>query len=103
MRAHHEALAAKHPSVGAHRNLGLFGILDLVRSRDPWTPMTPFNGTSDEMKAVGGYLRENGLYTMIANNSIHTNPPLCITEAQLDEGFAIIDRALDLTDRAVTG
>src|SRR6187455_2271562 len=33
MREHHEALAAKHPSVGAHRNLGLFGILDLVRSR----------------------------------------------------------------------
>ena len=40
MRGHHEALAAKHPSVGAHRNLGLFGILELVRSRDPWTPMT---------------------------------------------------------------
>jgi taurine--2-oxoglutarate transaminase len=103
MRAHHEALAAKHPSVGAHRNLGLFGILDLVRSRDPWTPLTPFNGTSDEMKAVGAFLRENGLYTMIANNSIHTNPPLCITEAQLDEGFAIIDRALDLADQAVAG
>src|SRR5258706_2861678 len=50
MRAHHEQLAAKHPSVGAHRNLGLFGILDLVRSRDPWTPLTPYNGTSDEMK-----------------------------------------------------
>ena len=66
MRRHHEDLAAKHPSVGAHRNLGLFGILDLVRRRDPWTPMTPFNGTSDEMKAVGKYFRENGLYTMIA-------------------------------------
>src|SRR5829696_4543495 len=26
MRRHHEALAAKHPSVGAHRSLGLFGI-----------------------------------------------------------------------------
>ena len=33
MREHHERLAAKHPSVGAHRNLGLFGILDLVRTR----------------------------------------------------------------------
>ena len=82
---------------------GLFGILDLVRSRDPWTPMTPFNGTSDEMKAVGKYLRDNGLYTMIANNSIHTNPPLCITEEQLAEGFEIIDRALDIADQAVTG
>ena len=44
--------------VGAHRNLGLFGILDLVRTRDPWTPLTPFNGTSDEMKAIGKYLRD---------------------------------------------
>ena len=103
MRRHHEALAAKHPSVGAHRSIGLFGILDLVRSQDPWTPITPFNGTSDEMKAIGKFFRENGLYTMIANNSIHTNPPLCITEEQLGEGFAIIDAALDISDQAVRG
>jgi taurine--2-oxoglutarate transaminase len=103
MRRHHEDLYARHPSVGAVRNLGLFGILDLVRSRDPFTPLTPFNGTSDEMKAIGKFLRDNGLYTMIANNSIHTNPPLCITEEQLGEGFAIIDRALEISDQAVRG
>ena len=102
MRKHHERLAARHPSVGAIRNLGLFGIIDLVRSQDPWTPLTPFNGTSDEMKAIGKFMRENGLYTMIANNSIHTNPPLCITEDQLAEGFEIIDRALEIADQAVT-
>jgi taurine---2-oxoglutarate transaminase len=101
MRKHHERLYAKHPSVGAYRNLGLFGILDLVRSRNPFTPMTPFNGTSDEMKGVAKYLRDNGLYTMIANNSIHTNPPLCITEQQLADGFEIIDAALDIADRGV--
>ena len=101
MRRHHEALAAKHPSVGTHRSLGLFGIIDLVRSRDPYVPMTGFNGTSDEMKAIGKYFRDHGLYTMIANNSIHTNPPLCITEAQLDEAFAIIDGALAIADEAV--
>lgn len=103
LRGHHQALAAKHPSVGATRSLGLFGIIDLVRSRDPWTPMTPFNGTSDEMKAIGKHFREHGLYTLLANNSIHTNPPLCITEAQLAEGFEIIDAALDIADQAVTG
>jgi len=103
LRGHHERLAARHPSVGAHRNLGLFGIIDLVRSRDPWTPLTPFNGTSDEMKAIGKYLRDNGVYTMIANNSVHTNPPLCITEAQLAEGFEVIDAALEIADRAVAG
>ncbi len=101
MRSHHERLAAKHPSVGAHRNLGLFGILDLVRSRDPWTPLTPFNGTSDEMKAIGKFFRDNGLYAFAPNNSIHTNPPLCITEEQLAEGFEVIDAALDLADRGV--
>ncbi len=103
MRTHHAALAARHPSVGAHRNIGLFGILDLVRSQDPWTPITPFNGTSDEMKAIGKYFRDNGLYAMLANNSIHTNPPLCITEEQLAEGFAVIDKALDIADQAVAG
>ncbi len=103
MRNHHARLKAKHPSVGATRNLGLFGIIDLVRSRDPWTPLTPFNGTSDEMKAIGRFLRDEGLYTMIANNSIHTNPPLCITEEQLAEGFSVIDRALEIADEAVQG
>jgi taurine---2-oxoglutarate transaminase len=103
MRDHHQRLAARHPSVGATRNLGLFGILDLVRSRDPWTPLTPFNGTSNEMKAIGKFFRDNGLYTMVINNSIHTNPPLCITDEQLAEGFEIIDRALEIADQAVTG
>jgi taurine--2-oxoglutarate transaminase len=102
MRGHHERLAAKHPSVGAHRSLGLFGAIDIVRSRVPYTPMTVFNGTSDEMKAIGGHLRRNGVYTMIANNTIHTNPPLCITEEQLAEGFDVLDAALDIADQAVT-
>ena len=103
MREMHARLAAEHPSVGAIRNLGLFGIIDLVRSRDPWTPLTPFNGTSDEMKAIGKYFRDHGLYTMIANNSIHTNPPLIISEDELAQGFEIIDAALDIADQAVTG
>ena len=30
-----------------------------------------------------------------------TNPPLCITEEQLEEGFGVIDEALEIADRAV--
>ena len=100
MRKHHEALQARHPSVGSIRNLGLFGILDLVRSREPYVPLTAFNASSDEMKAVAAYLREHHLYTMVSNNSINTNPPLCISEDELAEGFAIIDAALDIADQA---
>ena len=98
----HRRLYEKHPSVGAFRGLGLFGVLEVVRSRQPYTPMTPYNGTSDEMKAIGKFFRDNGLYTFVANHMIHTNPPLCITEDQLAEGFEIIDRALDISDQAVT-
>ena len=54
------------------------------------------------MKAVGKSLREQGLYTFVRWNTIMTNPPLCITEAELGEGFAIIDKALDIADQAVT-
>jgi taurine--2-oxoglutarate transaminase len=103
MSGHHERLAARHPSVGVHRNLGLFGIIDLVRQQDPYTPIAPFGGTSDEMKAIGGYLREHGLYTQIVGGSIHTNPPLCISEDELAQGFEILDAALEIADRAVQG
>ena len=101
MRQHHRDLYDRHPSVGAVRNIGLFGIVELVRSRRPYEPLAPYNGTSDEMKAVAKFLRANGLYTFVRWNWIMTNPPLIITEDQLAEGFEIIDRALEIADRAV--
>jgi taurine--2-oxoglutarate transaminase len=36
-------------------------------------------------------------------NTFFTNPPLCITEAELREAFAIIDKGLTETDPAVQG
>jgi taurine---2-oxoglutarate transaminase len=101
MRAHHEALAAKHPSIGAIRNIGLFGIVELVRNRDTMEPMAPFNGTSDEMAALGKFFRQEGLYTFVRWNYFFTNPPLVISEEEMAEGFEIIDRALEITDAAV--
>ena len=101
MARHHQELFDKHPSVGLVRNIGLFGIVELVRSRETMEPLAPFNGASDEMKAVAKHLDERGLFTMIRFNGIMTNPPLAITEDQLAEGFGIIDEALDIADRAV--
>jgi taurine--2-oxoglutarate transaminase len=94
-------LAARHPSVGAVRSIGLFGIIELVRNRQTMEPMAPFNGTSPEMAAVSKFFRDEGLYTIVRWNYFFTNPPLPISEAELREGFAIIDRALDIADRAV--
>jgi taurine---2-oxoglutarate transaminase len=97
----HAELAARHPSVGAVRSLGLFGIVELVRNTATRQPMAPFNGSAPEMAALGRYFREQGLFTFVRWNYFFTNPPLCITEDELREGFAIIDRALAITDRAV--
>jgi taurine--2-oxoglutarate transaminase len=101
MRRHHEEVMAKHPSVGRVRNIGLFGILELVKSRDTMEPMSPFNVVNETMQAVNKAFLERGLFTMIRFNGIMTNPPLCITEEQLEEGFAIIDEVLAIADREV--
>src|ERR1700736_4376869 len=94
-------LARRHPSVGAARSIGLFGLVELVRDREKRTPLAPFNGTSDEMAALGKFFRQEGLYTFVRWNTFFTNPPLCITEDGLREAFAIIDRGLEITDKAV--
>jgi taurine--2-oxoglutarate transaminase len=94
-------LQKKHPSVGAVRSIGLFGIVELIRDRKAKQPMAPFNGTSEEMAALGKFFRENGLYTLVRWNTFYTNPPLCINDEQLREAFAIIDKGLEITDQAV--
>jgi taurine--2-oxoglutarate transaminase len=101
MRGHHERLMERHPSVGAHRNIGLFGILELVRDREAFEPLAPFNGTSPEMKAVGRFLREHGLFAMTRWNTIGAIPPLIISEDELAQAYDIIDAALDLADEGV--
>jgi len=103
MRAQHEALSAKHPSVGRHRNIGLFGIIELVKDRETMEPLSPFDVNNDTMVAINKALLDRGLFTMVRWNGIMTNPPLCITEEELAEGFAIIDAVLDLADEAAQG
>ena len=101
MRGHHEALAAKHPSVGRYRNIGLFGILELVKDRDTMEPLSPFNVQNDAAQAINRALLDRGLFTMVRWNGIMTNPPLSITAEQLEDGFAIIDEVLDIADAAM--
>jgi taurine--2-oxoglutarate transaminase len=102
MRRHHEELAARHPSVGLHRNIGLFGILELVKDRESMEPLSPYNANNETMVAINRALLDRGLFTMIRWNGIMTNPPLCVTEEQLAEGFEIIDEALQVADQAMS-
>jgi taurine---2-oxoglutarate transaminase len=94
-------LGEQHPSVGEVRSIGLFGAIELVRDRRTKEPMAPFNGTSPEMADLRKYLLDHGLFLYTHWHTVLVIPPLIITEEQLAEGFAILDKALEITDRAV--
>lgn len=101
MAAHLRNLGEEHPSVGDVRSIGLFGVIELVRNRRTREPMAPFNASSPEMEALRRHLLDRGLFLYTHWHTLLLLPPLIITEEQLGEGFALIDEALHLTDRAV--
>jgi len=96
-------LGEQHPSVGEVRSIGLFGILELVRDRQTKEPMAPFNGNSPEMVALRKDLLDHGLYLYTHWHTVLIIPPLIINEEQLVEGFAVLDKALAITDQAAKG
>jgi len=102
MRAEMDRLTAKHPSVKGGRCIGLFGMMD-IQKNSQGDPMAPYNGSHPAMQAFGKFLKENGLFTFIRWTHFMCNPPLCITEEQIHEAFAIIDRGLEITDAAFEG
>lgn len=87
-----EQIKARHASVGDARYIGLFSALEIVKDKVSKTPIDP-------LSEVSKFLRDNGLFTFVFHNVLFIVPPLCITEAQLDEGLAIIEQALEITDR----
>ena len=96
-------LGEQHPCVGDTRSIGLFGAIELVRNRRTKEPMAPFNATSPEMFALREYLLENGVYAYTHWHTVLVIPPLIISEDQLEEGFAVLNKALEITDAAVDG
>lgn len=92
-------LVDRHPSVGEVRSIGLFGAIELVKNRETREPVCPFAGTSAEMVALKKHLLEKGLFLYTHWNLLLVIPPLIITDEQLAEGFSIIDKSLELTDR----
>src|SRR5216683_1191968 len=89
---------------GDERAIGLFSIVELVKDRATREPLAPYNAKADEMATmnrINAFFRENGLYTFIRWNSFFVNPPLCITEEQLLEGLAIVDKGLRIADESI--
>jgi taurine--2-oxoglutarate transaminase len=99
MTAHMKRLAAKHKSVREHRNIGLFGLIEL-RKNAKNERLVPLAGASPVMGKIGKFFRENGMFVVLQWGGIMCNPPLCITEQQLADAFDVIDRALSIADEA---
>lgn len=96
-------LGEAHPSVGEVRNIGLFGIIELVKDRKTKEPMAPWNGSAPEMLALKKYCADHGLFLYTHWHTVLIIPPLIITEEELKEGMDILDKALEITDKAVVG
>ncbi|MEJ7627133.1 MAG: aminotransferase class III-fold pyridoxal phosphate-dependent enzyme [Ferruginibacter sp.] len=99
-----EELKVKHPSIGDFRTTGLLGCIELVKNKKTKQPMAPFNAKPDEMTVmnkVAAKIRELGMYTFVRWSYVFIAPPLCITKEQIDEGLAIISKAIEIADSDV--
>ncbi len=96
-------LVERHPSVGEVRSIGLFGIIELVKDKLTREPLSAWNTNNTTMKAVRKYLLDHGVFLYTHWHTILLLPPLIITPDQLAEGFAVLDQALDIADREVSG
>ncbi|MSP63645.1 MAG: aminotransferase class III-fold pyridoxal phosphate-dependent enzyme [Myxococcales bacterium] len=99
------ALAARHPSVGDVRGLGLFWALDLVKNRET---REPFNTQQDKVAQrpmvidqVTAAMMARGVFVMGWVSHLVIAPPLIVTEADLDEAVAALDEALLIADQHV--
>jgi taurine---2-oxoglutarate transaminase len=91
----------KHPSVGDVRNIGLFGVLELVKDRGTKEPIVPWNSSGPVMTAVNDYLMEKGVFLYSRWNYMFIVPPIIINEKQMADAFEVIDGALALADASL--
>ena len=89
-----EALAAKHKVIGEVRGLGVFWAIELVKDRSTREPLAPYGGSSPAMGELMAACKKAGMIPFMNFNRIHICPPLNVSEAELNEGFAILDAAL---------
>ena len=102
MLDHMRQLADKHPSVASYRATGLFGAIEMQKNAQG-EPLSGYNETHPAVAKFIKTLLAKGVFTLSHWNMIFCNPPLCITEEQLAETFAVVDECLQITDDAYEG
>ncbi|HKX09079.1 MAG TPA: aminotransferase class III-fold pyridoxal phosphate-dependent enzyme, partial [Stellaceae bacterium] len=98
------ALAAKHPSVGDARGLGLFWTMELVKDRRTKEPLRRATEKYSRtiVKDVSDYLfHKRDIYVPSDKFGIWVVPPLVVTKDELDWVCEGIDDALRIADKAI--
>jgi taurine--2-oxoglutarate transaminase len=98
-------IAARHPSVGEVRGLGVFWAIELVRDRATREPLVPFNASGPAaapMNEVAAACKQRGLWPFTHFNRVHVVPPITISDDDMNAGLAIIDEALSVADGYAT-
>jgi taurine---2-oxoglutarate transaminase len=91
-------LAARHPSVGEVRGLGVFQAIELVANPQTREPLAAYGGSSPAMNAVIAACKSGGLLPFANFNRIHAVPACNISDAEVAEGLKILDAALTVAD-----
>ncbi len=82
---------AQNPNIGEQRGVGYMWALEAVKDR---ATKTPFDGTLSVSERIANTCTDMGLICRPLGQSIVLCPPFILTEAQMDEMFEKLDRAL---------
>lgn len=86
-------IAARRPSIGEVRGLGLMIGIEFVKDRETR------EAAHDLRDRVVDLAFERGLLTLGCGNSVvRVSPPLCITKTEVDEGLAILEEAVKIAE-----
>ena len=85
-----QQVAARHPSVGDVRGLGLLCALELVKDR---RTKEPFAAEGPEISRLLEILAELGMLTR-ADTNLYLAPPLCIQRHEVDRLVAMVEAGL---------
>ena len=96
-------LAKKHKVIGDIRGAGVFWGVDMVSDRATHEPLAPYGASSPAMNELVAACKKLGLFPFNNYNRMHICPPCNITEAELREGFAILDQAFASIAHHYTG
>ena len=98
-----QELMAKHKVIGEVRGKGVFWALDLVTDRATRAPLAPYGASSPAMNELVAACKKLGLFPFNNYNRMHICPPCNVTEAEIREGFAILDKAFTSIAHHYTG